>query len=569
MILKGNITMKIAIAQVNPTIGDFDYNAQKIIRYAADAKERGCDLVIFSEMAIPGYPTRDLLEKNDFIRANLETLDHLVSNIQGIGVFCGYVEPNPGDKGNNLYNAAALFEDGVIIKKVFKRLLPTYDVFDERRYFEPGDDLSLVQYKGHRLGLTVCEDVWNDKDIFKLRRYYPVDPVEEMARDGADVILNVSASPFFLGKRAFRLHMLGTISKKYGISLVYGNQVGGNDSVLFDGTGIAFNPDGRIGARALDFKEDLVVYDTESGTGDIHAVSETDQDAAFKGLVMGTKDYLKKCGFSKAVIGLSGGIDSALTAAVAVRALGPENVLTIFMPSRYTSKENFEDTKQLADNLGVEYQIIPIDEMFKCFVDHLSPDFDADNPEVTEQNIQARIRGTILMGISNKYGHLVLSTGNKSEMAIGYCTLYGDMSGGLSVLSDVPKTMVWDLSRRFNREREIIPVRIIDKAPSAELKPDQTDQDDLPPYEVLDQILKAYIEEFKGREEIAKMGFDPDVVEEVITRVDRNEYKRQQAAPGLKVTSKAFGYGRRYPIAQRFSPVRISFEKGITDAAEN
>lgn len=543
--------MKIAMAQVNPVIGDFNYNFQRIIDYAEKAKARGCDLVIFPELAVTGYPPRDLLEKRDFVKTNLACLRRLRERIRGIGVICGYAEPNPGEVGNNLFNAAVHFEDGEILHTAYKRLLPTYDIFDERRYFEPGDDFSVYDYKGRRIGLTVCEDVWNDTDVFK-RRYYPLDPVTELVRNGADLIVNVSASPYHLGKRDFRRRLLSSIAKKHRVPLVLANQVGGNDSVLFDGSSGAFDPRGEIAAQAPDFEEALVVVDLDAMTGDIAPGSETEPEAILKALVLGVRDYVRKCGFSKAVIGLSGGIDSALTAYIAARALDPENVLTVFMPSRYTSGDNFTDTRQLADNLGVGYREIPIDEIFTAFTNVLSPDFKENDPGVTEQNFQARIRGTLLMGISNAQGHLVLSTGNKSEMAIGYSTLYGDMNGGLSVISDVPKTLVWELSRYINREREIIPRRIIDKVPSAELKPDQTDQDDLPPYEDLDKILKKYIEEFTGAETLAAAGYDPALVAEVAARVDRNEYKRQQAPPGLKVTSKAFGYGRRYPIAHQY-----------------
>lgn len=543
--------MKIAMAQVNPIIGHFTHNFNQIVSYAEKAKTRGCDLVVFPELAVTGYPPRDLLEKPDFIEANLACLERLINRIQGIGVICGYAEPNPGDVGNNLYNAAVHFKDGKIIHKAFKRLLPTYDIFDERRYFEPGNDFSVYDYNGRRIGLTICEDVWNDTDVCK-RRYYPLDPVTELVKNSADLIVNVSASPYHLGKRDFRRRLLSSIAKKHQVPLVLANQVGGNDSVLFDGSSGAFDPCGQIVAQAPDFEETLVVLDMDTMTGEIAFGSESEPDTVIKALVMGVRDYVQKCGFSKAVIGLSGGIDSALTAVIAAKALGPENVLTVFMPSRYTSQDNFIDTRQLADNLGAGYQEIPIDDIFAAFLKVLSPDFKEDNPGVTEQNFQARIRGTLLMGISNAQGHLVLSTGNKSEMAIGYSTLYGDMNGGLSVISDVPKTLVWELSRHINQEKEIIPQRIIDKAPSAELKPNQTDQDDLPPYDDLDKILKGYIEEFKSVDVLSAAGHDPALVADVAARVDRNEYKRQQAPPGLKVTSKAFGYGRRYPIAHQY-----------------
>jgi len=554
--------MKIAIAQINPVIGDFNHNFDRIKRFTDKAIELSCDLVVFSELVISGYPPRDLLEKNDFIDANLACLNRLLTSIRGIGVICGFADKNPADKGKPLYNSAVLFEDGDILHKVQKRLLPSYDVFDERRYFEPGQESTSYPYKGHRIGLTVCEDAWNDKDIFK-RRIYPIDPVALAVQAGADLVINVSASPFYIGNREFRLNMFGSMARKYGIPLIFANQVGGNDSVLFDGISTVFDNNGNIVARARDFKEDLVVFDSEalesaeSFRADVHTISSSDTESILKALVMGTRDYVVKCDFSKTVVGLSGGIDSAVTACIAVTALGRENVSAVFMPSQYTSKDNFEDTEELAKNLGIALDRIPIDSMFKEFLRFLSPSFKESEPGITEQNIQARVRGTILMGLSNKYGSLVLSTGNKSELAVGYCTLYGDMTGGLAVISDVPKTTVYDLARFINQEKEYIPLRIISKAPSAELKPDQLDQDDLPPYDTLDSILKGYIEDFKGADELVQMGFDKKTVEEVISRVDRNEYKRHQAATGLKVTSKAFGYGRRYPLAQRYTKTSV------------
>jgi len=551
--------MKIAIAQINPIIGDFNYNFGKIKYFADKAIGLKCDVVVFSELVIPGYPPRDLLEKKDFIDANLACLNRLLLSIRGIGVICGFVDKNSDDKGKPLFNSAVHFEDGQILHKVHKRLLPTYDIFDESRYFEPGGESVPYPYKGHRIGLTVCEDAWNDEDIFK-RRLYTTDPVALVVKAGADLVINVSASPFYVGHREFRWNMFGSMARKYGVPFIFVNQVGGNDSVIFDGISTVFDKNGDVVARASDFDEDLMVFDSkssESSNGDLHPVSNSDTESILKALVMGTRDYVTKCGFSKAVVGLSGGVDSALTACIAVKALGRENVSVVFMPSQYTSKENFEDTDKLAENLGIELTRVPIDGIFKEFLRFLSPDFKKNEPGITEQNIQARIRGTILMGLSNKHGSLVLSTGNKSELAVGYCTLYGDMNGGLAVISDVPKTTVYDLARFINREKEYIPSRIITKAPSAELKPDQADQDDLPPYEILDSILKAYIEDFKGVDELVQMGFDKDIIEEIVFKVDRNEYKRYQAAPGLKVTSKAFGYGRNYPLVQGYTKISV------------
>jgi NAD+ synthetase len=547
--------MKIAIAQINSIIGDFDYNFNRIKKFSDQAIQLQCDLVVFSELVIPGYPPRDLLERKDFVDAGLACLDRLIRSIRGIGVICGFVDRNTADKGKPLYNSAVLFEDGNILHKVHKQLLPTYDIFDERRYFEPGGKSSPYSYKGHRMGLTICEDAWNDEDIFQ-KRIYDTDPVAQFIQAGSDLVINISASPYYLGRKEFRWNMFKFMARKYKVPFMFANQVGGNDSILFDGSSTAYDKNGKTVARAADFKEDLVVFDSktlEAQPINIHETSKSDTEAIFKGIVMGTRDYVKKCGFSKVVLGLSGGIDSALTACIAVSALGRENVSAVFMPSQYTSEENFEDTEKLSKNLGITQTRIPIDNIFKGFLKFLSPAFKDSEPDITEQNIQARIRGTILMALSNKHGALVLSTGNKSELAVGYCTLYGDMTGGLAVISDVPKTMVYDLARFINRDKGLIPPRIIAKAPSAELKPDQTDQDDLPPYDLLDSILKGYIEDFKGADDLVQAGFDKMIVEDVISRVDRNEYKRHQAAPGLKVTSKAFGYGRRFPLAQRYT----------------
>jgi NAD+ synthase (glutamine-hydrolysing) len=545
--------MKIGIAQINPVIGDFVYNCNRMICYSEKALKRHCDLIVFSELVIPGYPPRDLLEQADFIQSNQKALDYIVERIKGIGVICGFVEKNPADQGNPIFNAAVLFENGRILHKAHKRLLPTYDVFDERRYFEPGKESRVFAYKGKKIGLTICEDAWNDQDIFQ-KRMYPIDPVAMLVEDGADLIINLSASVYHAGKADFRTHMLGSIARKHGVPLIYANQVGGNDSVLFDGYSMAFDAHGDKIAQAADFEEDMVVVNLNiPGTREIHPVSESQAASVLKALVTGTRDYVKKCGFSQTVVGLSGGIDSALTLVIAEMALGRENVSAVFMPSPYTSMDNYEDTAELCRRLDIRLSTIPIDGIFKEFAAVLSPGFNTGTPGIAEQNIQARIRGTLLMAISNMHGSLVLSTGNKSELAVGYCTLYGDMNGGLAVISDVPKTMVYDLARYINDQKPIIPERILEKAPSAELKPDQTDQDDLPPYDILDVILKAVIEDLKSFEDIVNMGFDPVLVKDILTRIDRNEYKRNQAAPGLKVTSKAFGYGRRYPLAKRLT----------------
>jgi len=546
--------MKIALVQLNPRIGDFKRQYERIVNACERARSIGCDLAICPELALCGYPPRDLLEQAAFVAAGRSCLHKLMDRVQGIGVVCGFVDTNPDETGNSLFNSAVLFENGHIVHQVSKQLLPSYDVFDERRHFEPGRPSYPYTYKGLRLGLTICEDAWNDKDVFKRRRY-AMDPVTQLTDAGVDLLINISASPFHQGKRAFRDHLLSGIAKKHQVPVVFVNQVGGNDHILFDGASTVFDTRGDIVARCCDFEEDEVVYDTDGGRGDVHAVSEGDIQAIVQALVMGTRDYVTKCGFQKAVIGLSGGIDSALVIYIAAQALGSSNVSGVFMPSRHTSPDNFEDTRMLAENLGVAYSIIPIDGLYDDFVRLLLPQNDFAEPTVTEQNIQARVRGTLLMGISNRDGCMVLSTGNKSELAVGYCTLYGDMNGGLAVISDVYKTMVYEICRMINRVGEIIPQRILEKAPSAELKPNQTDQDDLPPYDVVDAILKGYIEEGMSPDELIAAGHDDRMVHEIISRVDTNEYKRQQAPPGLKVTPKAFGEGRRYPLAKRFLPV--------------
>jgi NAD+ synthase (glutamine-hydrolysing) len=545
-------TMRIALAQINPTIGDFQGNMDKVRTFVDQAAAAACDLVVFSELVISGYPPRDFLEQRHFVDENLRRLNHLVDTVKGIGVICGFVDENPTPEGHPLRNGAVLFESGRILHRVHKRLLPNYDVFDESRYFEPSRECLSFLYKGKNIGLTICEDIWNDKDLFP-RRLYSIDPVAEMIRDGANLIINISSSPFHVGKREFKEKMLANLARKYAVPLVYVNQVGGNDSLLFDGMSVAYDAAGRLAARAKDFEEDMVFWDTEMLSGTVRPVAETPTESVLKALVMGTRDYVHKCGFTRAVIGLSGGIDSVLTAAIAVRALGQDNVTGIFMPSPYTSHDNFEDTTILARRLGITFHQLPISDLFEALLKALSPFFQGIATEVTGQNLQARIRGTLLMAFSNKQDALLLATGNKSEMAVGYCTLYGDMCGGLAVISDVPKTMVYQLAALINHDQEVIPQRVLEKAPSAELRPGQKDQDDLPPYDILDGILRAYVEDGKGEEEIVAMGFEAKMVKETVCRIVRNEYKRHQAPPGLKVTTKSFGYGRRYPMAQKIT----------------
>ncbi len=559
--------MKIALAQINPRIGDFTYNGAKILRRVEEAKAKGCDLIIFPELALSGYPPQDLLERDAYLADHKIAFVKLVNGITGIGVLCGMITRNETNRGKPLHNSAILFEDGEIICSVNKKLLPAYDVFDETRYFEPGRRSATVSYKGLRLGVTICEDIWNEAEVFP-SPLYQADPVSELvsavvAEGGRiDLLINISASPFHIGKSSIRHKILAGICKKFDLPLVYVNQVGGQDSLLFDGNSLAMNSAGRVVVRAAGFKEDMVLFAAETLKENhvvpivppTRVVPERDETAAvFEALVMGVRDYVAKCGFSRVVLGLSGGIDSALTAAIACEALEAENVLGVVMPSPFTSKESIEDAHGLAVSLGCGYESLPITGIFKAYGETLSPLFSGErSPGVTEQNIQARIRGNLLMAISNKFGHMVLSTGNKSEMAVGYCTLYGDMSGGLAVVADVPKQLIYKLASHVNRDGEIIPARILSKAPSAELAPHQFDQDDLPPYDVLDPILAAYLEENRSINQIVRMGFDQGLVEDIVRRINRNEYKRQQAPPCLKVTTKAFGYGRRYPIVQHY-----------------
>ncbi|MBU2488645.1 MAG: NAD+ synthase [Proteobacteria bacterium] len=544
--------MKIALAQVNPVIGDFAGNEEKIARQARAARERGCSLVVFPELSVCGYPPRDLLERQDFLRECEASLARLMGAIRGIGVVAGLPRPFPGP-GKPAANAAVLFEDGKVLHRVRKRLLPTYDVFDEARYFTPGRTASVFEYKGLALGITICEDAWNDPDLFA-QQLYDWDPIQVLADAGARVLINIAASPFHAGKARFRHGLMSHLAKKHSMTALYVNQVGGNDSLVFDGASSVHLPDGSLAARGAVFAEDLVVFDTETGTGTLAPEPETDEEMVYGALVTGTRDYVVKCGFSGAVVGLSGGIDSAITLCVAADALGPQNVTALFMPSEFTSPDNFTDTRELAENLGVAFHIVPIQPLYQAFAQELSGLIQAPPGSVTFQNVQARIRGVILMAFSNSTGALVLSTGNKSELAVGYCTLYGDMNGGLAVISDVPKTMVYSLCRHLNRNSEVIPKNILAKPPSAELAHDQKDSDDLPEYDVLDAILEAFVEDGKSLAEIEAMGHSRAVAAEVIRRVTGNEYKRRQAAPGLKITSKAFGEGRRLPIAQRFRP---------------
>jgi NAD+ synthase (glutamine-hydrolysing) len=545
--------MKIALAQFDPTVGDFAGNSARILSFAEQAQQRGAHLAVFTELCLCGYFPQDLLERPAFIDRNLKELKELAKKLP-LPAIVGYVGRVKKGRGKAIANKAALLCGGRIVFEQSKMLLPTYDVFDESRYFQPAERQVPYDFANEHLGITVCEDVWNDKNFWP-EMMYDRDPVTELVGQGTSVIINISASPYTIAKRALRVEMLRSIAKTHHKPVVYVNQVGGNDSLIFDGASLALTADGKIAAQALAFEEDLVLFDSATGQGEIHPVPRQEIEYAYKALVIGTRDYVTKCGFKNALVGLSGGVDSAVVAAIAVDALGAANVQGVSMPGPYSSEGSKQDAKQLAENLGIRLFNLPITGVFDAYRKALVPAFDKMPEDVTEENIQARIRGNYLMAMSNKFGSMLLSTGNKSELAVGYCTLYGDMAGGLAVISDVPKLMIYELARWINREREVIPRSTIEKAPSAELRPGQKDSDSLPPYDVLDRILKAYIEELKSPQEIAeKYGFDPELVQKIALLVDRSEYKRKQAAPGLKITSRAFGYGRPFPLAQRFIP---------------
>ena len=542
-----NEEMKIALAQINPTVGDFSGNARKIAESAARARRMGAELAVFPELAIMGYPPRDLVEHDGFVNAGLEEIRRLAQSIELPSVV-GFVARNETGRGKPLHNSAALLSEGRIASVHHKSLLPTYDVFDEDRYFEPGAEPRVTEFNGWKLGVTVCEDMWRAADGLTFR--YHADPVAALAGQGAQVFINLSASPFTLGKVETRRRLLQQIAQERKTPLVYVNQVGGNDELVFDGGSMVVDSHGEVAAQAGQFVEDLLVVDLAALPGPVRTPLANETESALNALVLGMRDYLHKCGYGAAVIGLSGGIDSAVTAAIAVRALGPENVLGVAMPSRFSSQHSLEDAEALAENLGIRLMKIPIEPAHTAFLQMLAPAFARSDPGTAEENIQARCRGVVLMALANKLGRIVLATGNKSELASGYCTLYGDMCGGLAPLSDVPKGMVYALGRRLNDEREIIPQHTMTKAPSAELKPNQYDQDTLPPYDDLDRVLHAYIQERKDLDAIAASGIDRAVAADVIRRIEVSEYKRRQAVPGLKITSKAFGYVRRVPIAK-------------------
>ena len=543
--------MKIALGQINPTVGDFSGNVAKIVQYSRQARSGGASLILFPELSICGYPPRDLVERPSFVTRNRESAEKIAAETKGIAVICGLVTPAHADTGKSVMNSAAFLRDGRAEFVQSKMLLPTYDVFDEMRNFAPAKSQQLLGFCGKKVALTICEDAWNDKHFWN-RRLYGVDPVEELVLAGGNLVLNISASPFWLGKRELRRDMLATIARNDKVPVAMVNQVGGNDSLVFDGSSIVIAPDGRVIAQGKSFAEDLICFDTESLTGDMHEQIEGEEASGYEALVLGTRDYVRKCGFQRVIIGLSGGIDSALTASIAVDALGAENVTGVGMPGPYSSPGSIADARQLAENLGIRFELIPITEIYESLQHVLRPVFAGMPADVTEENMQSRSRGIVLMSLSNKLGALVLSTGNKSEVAAGYCTLYGDMVGGLAVISDVPKTLVYRLATYVNLRRAVIPEATIEKPPSAELRPDQKDSDSLPPYDVLDAILEDYVEDGRTAEEIAVLhNFDLGLVKRVVCMVDRSEYKRQQAAPGIKISTKAFGFGRRFPIAAK------------------
>jgi len=543
--------MKIGIAQLNAVVGDFPGNVKRLLAAYRECLEKGAELVITPELSLPGYPPRDLVFKSQFVPKCLQALDYLAGEVLEVPLLVGYVDFDTDHRpGKPFRNAAAWLENGEIKHRIWKTLLPTYDVFDERRYFEPGEKSEPIHWNGKRIGITICEDIWTED--FLNRPLYDRDPVAELSAAGIDLLVNLSASPFQLGKPAMRRELISNVAKSAGVPLVYCNSVGGNDQLVFDGHSLVAHADGTIALEMTGFEQQIRVIDPFL-LEDVSPVADLpDAEQLYRALVLGLRDYVTKCGFSSVCMGLSGGIDSALTAVIAADALGPENVRGLTMPSPYSSRGSVDDSFALAKNLGIRCDEVPIHGAFDSIKAAMAPIFNDRPEDVTEENMQARIRGLLLMSLSNKENHLLLTTGNKSELAVGYCTIYGDMCGGLAVISDLPKIRVYEVCRWINREREIIPWSTIDKPPSAELRPDQKDQDTLPPYEILDAILELYVEQHLSTDEIIAHGYEENTVRWIQRRVDLNEWKRQQAAPGIRVTSKAFGMGRRMPIVQQF-----------------
>lgn len=545
--------MRIALAQLNTTVGDIAGNEGLVLEAYRRGVEAQVELVLTPELSLTGYPPRDLLLRESFIRANQAALERLAAAVGEVGLIVGFVGENPVRPGRPLTNAAALLHRGRVVAIRTKTLLPTYDVFDEDRYFEPASENAVIHWEGRRLGLTICEDIWNDAEFGVQRRYRP-DPAAALVASGAQILINLSASPWQLGKEQRRCALLRSLARRHQVPVVYCNLVGGNDELVFDGRSLAFNSAGGCLGEAAHFSSDFLIVDTEA-SGDRPLAPLADEALLHDALVLGMRDYVGKCGFRSVVLGLSGGIDSALVAALAVDALGAENVRGLALPTQFSSAGSIDDARSLAENLGIRFDVVPIQGSFEALKRQMEPLFEGRPEDTAEENLQARLRGVTLMAMSNKFGSLLLTTGNKSELAVGYCTLYGDMCGGLAVISDLPKTWVYRVSRWMNRDREIIPSSSITKAPSAELRPNQTDQDSLPPYEVLDAILEAYVVEDRPAAEIIATGFSEADVRRVVRLIDLSEYKRRQAAPGLKVTSRAFGVGRRQPVAQRWREI--------------
>ncbi|MBG7607707.1 MAG: NAD+ synthase [Verrucomicrobia bacterium] len=543
--------MRIGIAQINAVVGDFPENAKRILAAYRECLELGAEVVITPEMSLVGYPPRDLVFKSQFVPKCLQALDYLAGEVKEVPLLVGYVDFHEGNTGKPFRNAAAWLEKGEVKAKFWKTLLPTYDVFDERRYFEPGESCEPFEWNGRRIGVTICEDIWTDD--YLQRPFYDRNPVEELAAKGVDLLINLSASPYHLGKPESRRVMLGDVAREHGVPVVYCNSLGGNDQLVFDGHSMVVDGCGDVVVQMGGFADECRVVDIfEGGEVELEALETEDAEQLYDALVLGLRDYAHKCGFSTVCLGLSGGIDSAMTAVIAADALGAENVYGLTMPSPYSSRGSVDDSFDLAKKIGVRCEDVSISDAFGAVKAAMAPVFEGKKEDVTEENMQARLRGLFLMALSNKDNHLLLTTGNKSELAVGYCTIYGDMCGGLAVISDLPKTKVFEVARWVNRDTERIPWNTIEKPPSAELRPDQKDQDTLPEYDILDAILELYVEQQIGAEEIVERGFEEAMVRWIQRRVDLNEWKRQQAAPGLRVTSKAFGMGRRMPIVQRF-----------------
>jgi NAD+ synthase (glutamine-hydrolysing) len=540
--------MQVGFAQINTTVGALKQNFDKIFEAYIKAVSAGADLVLTPELALTGYPPQDLVFKSRFVPETWEGINNLHRRVGPVPLLVGYVDFNPNATGKPFVNACAIVQQGQPIRKVFKTRLPTYDVFDEARYFEPATHQEPFELAGRRVGITICEDIWTER--FLKRELYHQDPVANLVAQGADVIVNLSSSPFHVGKAAIRIEMVSELATKFKVPFFYCNAIGGNDELIFDGNSFVIDANGQTVASLAAFDEEVAVRNANPPGN--RFVDQSPEEEVYRALVLGVRDYFLKCGFKTAVLGLSGGIDSAVTAVIAAEALGCENVTAVSMPSQYSSQGSLDDAEALAGNLGIQRHVLPIKEPFEILKGQFKEVFAGKREDTTEENMQSRLRGLTLMALSNKFGHLLLTTGNKSELSVGYCTIYGDMCGGLAVISDVPKTMIYRLAKWINREREVIPASSITKAPSAELKLNQTDQDTLPPYEVLDAVLQLYVEELLNPEDIVAKGYPAETVRWIQRHVDSNEYKRRQAAPGLRVTSLAFGMGWRMPIAQRY-----------------